>query len=89
MPQASTCSCSNTVASNKRLRAPLVDQPTEPCEQAGLSDGGGAIGVTYGHGDEHEELAFGKPDDPKKSARIVQVVMREQGTKMMFIPNQI
>jgi len=50
---------------------------------------GGAIGVAHGHGDEHEETAFGKPGDPQKPARIVQVVMREQDGKMMFIPDQI
>ena len=50
---------------------------------------GGATGnVAYAHGDERE-TAYGKPGDPKKPARIVQVVMREQDGKMIFIPNTL
>jgi uncharacterized cupredoxin-like copper-binding protein len=37
----------------------------------------------------HEETAYGKPGDPKKPARIVQVVMREQDGRMLFIPDRI
>jgi uncharacterized cupredoxin-like copper-binding protein len=37
----------------------------------------------------HEETAYGKPGDPKKPARVVQVVMREQDGKMLFIPDRI
>jgi len=48
----------------------------------------GAIGVAHGHGDEHE-TAYGKPGDPKKPARIVQVVMRESDGKMLFLPDRI
>jgi uncharacterized cupredoxin-like copper-binding protein len=48
----------------------------------------GLSGVAYGHGDEHE-TAYGKPGDPKKPARIVQVVMREQDAKMLFVPDRI
>ena len=44
--------------------------------------------VAYAHGDEHE-TAYGKPGDPKKPGRIVQVVMREQDGKMIFIPNTL
>jgi uncharacterized cupredoxin-like copper-binding protein len=51
--------------------------------------GSGAMGIAYAHGDK-EEKAYGKPGDPKKPARVVQVVMGEtDGTKMHFIPNQI
>lgn len=46
-------------------------------------------GAAYGHGDGHGETAFGQPGDPKKPARIVQVVMRERDGKMAFIPGQI
>ncbi len=46
------------------------------------------VGVAYGHGDEHE-TAYGKPGDPKKPARIVQVVMREQDGRMIFIPDKL
>lgn len=40
-----------------------------------------------GHG--HEEFSAGQPGDPKKPARVVQVVMREGDGKMMFIPDHI
>ena len=46
------------------------------------------VGVAYGHGDEHE-TAYGKPGDPKKPARIVQIVMRESDGKMIFIPDKL
>ena len=48
----------------------------------------GLSGVAYGHGDDHE-TAYGKPGDPKKPARIVQVVMRESDGKMVFIPDNV
>lgn len=37
----------------------------------------------------HEETEFGKPGDPKKPARIVQVVMREADGKMLYLPDRI
>ncbi len=40
----------------------------------------------HGHG---AETAYGKPGDPKKPARIVNVVMAEGDGKMSFIPNRI
>ncbi len=40
----------------------------------------------HGHGDE---TAYGKAGDPKKPARIVQVVMAERDGKMSFIPDRI
>src|SRR6266446_6834685 len=42
-----------------------------------------------GHGHAAEELAYGRPGDPKKPARIIQIVMREADGKMMFIPDRI
>jgi uncharacterized cupredoxin-like copper-binding protein len=45
-------------------------------------------GAAHGHGDEHETV-YGKPGDPKKPARIVQIVMREQDGKMIFIPDKL
>ena len=45
-------------------------------------------GVAHGHGDEHETV-YGKPGDPKKPARIVQIVMREQDGKMIFNPDKL
>lgn len=44
--------------------------------------------VAYAHGGD-QETAYGKPGDPKKPARIVQIVMREQDGKMIFIPNTL
>ncbi len=46
--------------------------------------GPGAAG--HGHG---SETAYGKAGDPKKPARIVQVVMSERDGKMAFIPDRI
>ena len=40
----------------------------------------------HGHGDE---TAYGKPGDPKKKARIVQVSMTERDGKLLFIPDRI
>lgn len=48
----------------------------------------GLSGIAHGHGDERETV-YGKPGDPKKAGRIVQVVMREQDGKMIFIPDRI
>lgn len=46
----------------------------------------GPGGAGHGHGDE---TAYGKPGDPKKPARIVQVVMAERDGKMSFIPDRV
>lgn len=40
----------------------------------------------HSHGDD---AAYGKPGDPKKPARLVQVTMREAEGKMMFFPEKI
>lgn len=37
----------------------------------------------------HGETDFGKPGDPKKPARIVQVVMRESDGKMLYLPDRL
>lgn len=46
----------------------------------------GPGGAGHGHGDE---TAYGKPGDPKKPARIVQVSMTERDGKMLFIPDRL
>jgi uncharacterized cupredoxin-like copper-binding protein len=46
------------------------------------------FGIAYGHGDEHD-TAYGKPGDPKKPAKIVQIVMRDADGKMLFVPDKI
>jgi uncharacterized cupredoxin-like copper-binding protein len=45
-------------------------------------------GMTYGHSG-HEETEYGKPGEPEKPARIVQVVMRELDGRMTFVPARI
>ena len=49
-----------------------------------------APGHKPGEGHDHPaETAYGKPGDPKKPARIVQIVMRESDGKMLFIPDTL
>ncbi|MDI1283203.1 MAG: cupredoxin family protein [Reyranella sp.] len=48
----------------------------------------GLSGIAYGHGG-HDETDYGKPGDPNKPARIVQVVMREADGKMLFQPDRV
>ena len=48
----------------------------------------GSSGVVLAHGDEHD-TAYGKPGDPQKPARVVQVVMRDVDGKMLFIPDKV
>lgn len=43
-----------------------------------------------GHSHSHGEFSAGQPGDPKKSARIVMVTMRETDDgKMIYIPNKV
>ena len=42
-----------------------------------------------GAGHAPAETAYGKPGDPKKPARIVQITMRESDGKMLFVPDRI
>jgi len=51
---------------------------------AGISASG--AGAAWGHGDE---FTAGEPGDPKKPARIVQVLMRDGDGKMVFIPDRL
>jgi uncharacterized cupredoxin-like copper-binding protein len=43
---------------------------------------------TPGH-HHHETFSAGEPGNPKKSARVVQVSMREDDGKMLFVPDRI
>ena len=45
-------------------------------------------GGAPGHGHDNDS-AYGKPGDPKKPARVVQIVAREQDGKMLFIPDSV
>jgi uncharacterized cupredoxin-like copper-binding protein len=54
----------------------------------------GAAVAAPGHkpGEGHsnaDETAYGKPGDPKKPARIVQIVFREEDGKMLFLPDRL
>ena len=42
-----------------------------------------------GHGHGHGGGAFGQPGDPKKPARVVNVVMKDGHQTMAFVPNRI
>jgi uncharacterized cupredoxin-like copper-binding protein len=59
---------------------------------AGLFSGAAMAGPGHKPGEAHshpEETAYGKPGDPKKPARVVQIVMREADGKMLFIPDKL
>ena len=43
-------------------------------------------GEGHSHGDD---AVYGKPGDPKKPARIVQIVFREDDGKMLFLPDKL
>jgi uncharacterized cupredoxin-like copper-binding protein len=47
-----------------------------------------AITVTSAH-EDHGNFSAGEPGNPKQGARIVQITMREEPGKMMFIPNKV
>ena len=58
----------------------------------GLISAGALAGPGHKPGEGHshpEETAYGKPGDPKKPARIVQIVMREGDGKMLFLPDKL
>jgi uncharacterized cupredoxin-like copper-binding protein len=58
----------------------------------GLFPGAAMAGPGHKPGEGHghpEETAYGKPGDPKKPARVVQIVMREADGKMLFIPDKL
>ena len=42
-----------------------------------------------GHSHSHAAFSAGSPGDPKKPARVVQVVMREADGKMIYVPDRI
>lgn len=43
---------------------------------------------SHGHSEAHDAAA-GEPGDPKKPARVINVAMREDGAKMLFIPARV
>ena len=49
-----------------------------------------APGHKPGEGHSHaDDTDYGKPGDPKKPARIVQIVFREDDGKMLFLPDKL
>jgi uncharacterized cupredoxin-like copper-binding protein len=50
---------------------------------------GAALAGPGAAGHHDNEVAYGKPGDPKKPARPIQVVMSEKDGKMSFIPDRI
>lgn len=50
---------------------------------------GAALAGPGAAGHHDGEVAYGKPGDPKKPARLVQIAMGEKDGKMHFIPNRI
>ena len=50
---------------------------------------GAALAAPVAPGHSHETFSAGEPGNPKKSARIVQITMREGDGKMMFIPERV
>ena len=45
--------------------------------------------LAHSPGAMHEHTDFGEPGNPKKPARTVEIVMREEGSRMLFVPNQV
>jgi uncharacterized cupredoxin-like copper-binding protein len=56
---------------------------------AAAGPGGAGHGHNTQHGHDMESFSAGQPGDPKKPARIIQVIMREGDGKMMFVPNKV
>jgi len=49
----------------------------------------GVSGHSHAHGHVHAAFSAGEPGDASKPARVIKVVMREEGRKMLFEPNAI
>ena len=45
--------------------------------------------LAHSPGEPHEHTDFGEPGNPKKAARTVQITMREEGAKMLFVPDRV
>ena len=59
---------------------------------AALLAGTAAAGPGHKPGEGHshtEDTAYGAPGDPKKPARIIQIVFREDDGKMLFMPDKL
>ena len=47
------------------------------------------VSLSLAHALGHEALAFGEHGDPNKPSRTVRVVMREDGNKMLYMPDRV
>lgn len=47
------------------------------------------VASAHSPGKSHEHADFGEPGSPKKPARVVQIAMREEGSRMLFVPDQV
>lgn len=45
--------------------------------------------AVHEHAGLHEPMDFGEPGDPKRPARVVEIVMREAGGRMLFVPDRV
>ena len=48
-----------------------------------------AVSAPGAPGHSHETFTAGEPGDPKKPARVVQITMKEEDGKMLFIPDRV
>ena len=48
-----------------------------------------ALSAPGAPGHSHETFIAGEPGDPKKPARVVQISMKEEDGKMLFIPDRV
>ena len=48
-----------------------------------------ALSAPGAPGHSHETFTAGEPGDPKKPARVVQISMKEEDGKMLFIPDRV
>jgi uncharacterized cupredoxin-like copper-binding protein len=51
--------------------------------------GGAAVAGQGAKGHTHNTFAAGEPGDPKKPARVVEVIMQEGDGKMLYLPDRI
>jgi uncharacterized cupredoxin-like copper-binding protein len=70
----------------KLLAAAIAAALLAGFSSAGMTTPGHKPGEDHGHA---AEAAYGRPGDPRKPARIVQIVLREEDGKMLFQPDAL
>jgi uncharacterized cupredoxin-like copper-binding protein len=48
-----------------------------------------AVSAAVVGGHSHEATAFGEPGNPNKPARVVEIAMRQEHGKMLFVPDRV